>query len=72
MKNLHKDHKEEHINNVCKSGGQYTNHVIPANGTKAKIAANIFEYLEKNSGDMSQFVAIVCNGIATNTILYSK
>lgn len=59
--------KEEHISIVHEPDGQYIGHVTPVSGTGAEIAATIFEYLKKNNIDMSQFVAIGCDGTATNT-----
>lgn len=54
--------KEEPIRKIRKPGG----HVTSACGTGVKIAATIFEHLQKNNVDMSQFVAIGCDDMATN------
>lgn len=48
---------EEHISIHREPGRQYIGHVTFANGTGPKIAAIIFEHLEKNNVNISQFVA---------------
>lgn len=59
--------KEEHISLVQEPGGQYMGHLIPKSGKGSEIAKIIMCYLDNKNLDSEQFIAIGCDGTATNT-----
>lgn len=57
---------EEHIVLIEEPNSKYMGHVNPQSGTSSSCARSILNYL-KSKADLSQLVALGCDGTATNT-----
>lgn len=59
--------KEEHLSLIEEPGSHYITHLSPSFGTGKQISLTIIEYFEGIARDLSQLLAIGCDGAYVNT-----